>query len=433
MTKEIPIKNRTTVTERLLLMVTITLLPLQDHFPSIAGFSIMYILFGLLAGYIFLNRPRALAKIYLHPVFLAAYALLIVAFLTEFSHPYSDYSHIFRIGQMIAGAIFVASLSRDRGALRAGIYGYLITGAWMSIFLFLTTYGTLQEATATDFDQASKLRAEVFESSSLRNNPNTMGFFSAQGTVVALALALTARSSRRRNLFLGLVLFCSVATFLPMSRGAIMIAIASCTSVMLAYGVKHIRTIMIVAVLGIGILIWVPDAVFSRLVFSTQSYRGQREARASIYTAAIEHLPGYIMTGVGAGNFWESWGLYNGFAKRGVVRGAHNSFLQVAIYWGLPGLLALIMLIYQAYRCLPRQCGKNTLSLCLQGIGVSLLLFLLVMHVLSAKQFSLGLGLLVGARSWIWPEGTILPTSRRQQCLSPMRKPVRQSVELSSR
>ena len=63
----------TTTLDRLLLMGTIILLPLEDHLPSIAGFSVLFLLFGVLGLYNVLFRLRALSKISSHPVFLTAY------------------------------------------------------------------------------------------------------------------------------------------------------------------------------------------------------------------------------------------------------------------------------------------------------------------------------------------------------------------------
>jgi O-Antigen ligase len=415
----------TTTVERFLLMATTVLLPLQDHIPAVAGFSIMFIMFAILAGYILLNRARALARTWLHPVFLAAYALLIGSLLIESAHPYSDYSFIFRLGQAIAGAIIVASLCRDRQALQAAIYGCLVAGVWMSVLLFFTSFGALSGATATNFNEATRLRSQVFAENPLEANLNFMGFIAAQGTAVALALALTTRSSHRRYLLLGITAMCFVATFLPLSRSAIVIVILACGAILFAYGAKQLRTLMIAIILGATMVIWVPDAVFSRLTFSTESYHGKMEARARVYTAAIEHLPEYAMTGVGVGNFYGQWGMQSGFFSlaRGSVTGPHNWYFAVAIYWGVGGLLALLVMIYQAYRCLPRRCSADPLGLCLLGIAVSLFLFTMVQHVLANKVVFLGLGLLVGVRLWIWPYGTVQSASRQHPCFRiPLRR-----------
>src|SRR5215831_7382701 len=73
-----PYQNQTTTVEHLLLMATMVILPLENYFPVVAGFSSSYIMFAVLAGYIFLNRPGALARVWSHPMFLAGYTLLVI-------------------------------------------------------------------------------------------------------------------------------------------------------------------------------------------------------------------------------------------------------------------------------------------------------------------------------------------------------------------
>ncbi len=373
----------TTTVERFLLMAIAVLMPLEDQIPTVAGFSSMFILFAVLAGYVILYRLRALARMWSHPVFLSVYVLLTVGGVIEFSHPYASYSEIFRLGLMIAGAIFVASLCRDRQALRANMYGLLVAGIWMSVLLFLTT-----------------------------------------------SLALAAKSARRRKLFLGITLFCLVAAFLPMSRSGVAIAGIACATVMFKYGV-NIRVIIAAAVLGVGILVWVPNVVFSRLTFSTEAHRGKMESRARVYTAAVKHLPEYILTGVGVGNFWGPWGMHSQFGKHSGVSGAHNGFVQVTIYWGLAGLAALLAVVWQAYHCLPQRCGADELSLCLLGITVVVFLAIFAAHDLTSKILSLVLGTLVGARCWIWPQGVVQSVSRKhrryylQPAIVPSREPMK--------
>jgi len=331
---------------------------------------------------------------------------------------------------MIAGAIFVASLCRDRQALRANMYGLLVAGIWMSVLLFLTTYGVLRGATATGFGEASKIRVAVSEDIPLESNLNGMARIAAQGAVVAVALALAAKSARRRKLFLGITLFCLVAAFLPISRSGVAIAGIACATVMFKYGV-NIRVIIAAAVLGVGILVWVPNVVFSRLTFSTEAHRGKMESRARVYTAAVKHLPEYILTGVGVGNFWGPWGMHSQFGKHSGVSGAHNGFVQVTIYWGLAGLAALLAVVWQAYHCLPQRCGADELSLCLLGITVVVFLAIFAAHDLTSKILSLVLGTLVGARCWIWPQGVVQSVSRKhrryylQPAIVPSREPMK--------
>jgi hypothetical protein len=391
---------------------------MEEDLPQIAGLSIVYLLFAALAIYNFLFRLRALARTWLHPVFIAAYALLVLAVMMEYLHPEPSTDEINRTALMVVAGVFIAAMFRDRTALQVCTYAYIITGLAVSIFLFLAMYGTLQRSTATNFNEASDIRTEAWKGSALDySSPNTMAFYCAQGAVAALALALVAKTFRYKQLFFGFTLICLVGAFLPMSRGGILIAVLSCGAVMFSHGVRHVSTIVAGFVLAVGILIVVPDAVFHRLTFTTQRYEGsgKLEGRAHVYTATLKHFPDYVLTGVGAGHFWGSWGERSAFGNlfTGGVGGAHNGPAQILIYWGLPALLAFAALGLQCYRCLPFHQGDAFL-LAVVGIAISLLLFFQVHHVLNAKQFSLGLGLLAGGSTWIWPNHISRSASRQQ-------------------
>jgi hypothetical protein len=99
--------------------------------------------------------------------------------------------------------------------------------------------------------------------------------------------------------------------------------------------------------------------------------------------------------------------LQSSFGGEGVL-GSHNGFFQVTIYWGLIGLGGLLWLIWRAYRCLPKHDGTDPLALCLVGISLSLFLMLTAQHNLYAKEFAVGLGLLVVGDCWIWPRRRVV-------------------------
>jgi O-Antigen ligase len=414
--KSLP-RYRATRIDRFLLMAMIIILAFEVYFPYVAGFTVSFIMFMIYGGYLLLTRFSTLTRISFDPLFVTAYILLALGSLIEFFHPYASYSEIFRIGQMIAGAIIVASLCRDRSALRAAMYAYLIAGLWIAVYFFLTSFSALSGATATDFAEASGVRGEVLGAS--RFHANWAPLILANGAVVALALTLTSHTPYRRYLFLGIAVFCAIASSLPLSRSGILIMIVSLTAVVFTSGVWRGRTILIAGVIAAAIVMWVPNVMWSRLTFSTETHRGYTEARGRIYTAAVEHFPEYAMTGVGAGNFWGGWGRHSNFAYHHGVLGAHNVFIQVTIYWGLVGLLALIAVVWQAYRCLPQHCGSDALSLQLLGVSVAVLIWALSMHNLYAKDFSLVLGLLVGARRQIWPKGIVHPATRKRKLPRP--------------
>lgn len=400
-------KPRTSLVEHCLLFTAVVTLPLEKHVPTVAGMSLSFLIFAVLAAYIIVNRPRALGEILCHPVFIAAYAFVGVSVLLEFSSPLSRYEETMRFAQMIGGAACVAALCRDRSGLAVGLYGYIGAALWVSTVLCLTSYGTLKEAGATNnFQEASNLREHL--DMGITANLNALAFVCTQGAIVAFALSLSDRLKHLRILLLGLGVFCLVAAFLPMSRGAAVISFVSVVAILYARGVKQGKALILASILGMGMYILVPDAVWSRMMFSTEvGGSGKMEARARIYTTALNHLPEYVIAGVGAGNFYARWGLEKGFSTRTSVLGAHNVLLQITLFWGALGLFMYLWFIWLVYRAIPSRCGRDELSLALLGIMVSLAMLIMDSHSFYDKWFAFGLGMVLGARRWIWPTGIV--------------------------
>jgi len=406
----------TTRVECLLLLLTIVLFAFEEQLPGIGGFSVTFFLFIISGIYVVIQRFGSLVRVWTHRIFLVSYALIFISVLLEAYSPSPRYSEIIRIAQMFVGAVVLATLCRDVKALKTCLFGYILVGILTSLYLFLSSYGALQGATAVTFDEASQLRNEVFQDEKM--NLNSLASFIAPAVGAALALALMSPSALVRYSLFGIMTMCFIASFLPLSRGGIGMTLIACMAVTLAYGranrvassQRFIRIIVLLLGLGMCMLLWVPQAVFSRLSFHAtpaKSYEDGSEARVKVYRAALVHLPEYWLTGVGAGNFWGSWGKRSQYQilSSGSVLGPHNCFIQITIYWGLAGLLLLLSIVYYAYKCLPEKCGNNALSLAVLGITASLFVHMWVSHGLYFKGFSLGLGILIGMQCWIWPEG----------------------------
>jgi hypothetical protein len=404
--------------EKWFLVSAIVALPTENHFLFIPGFSLLFVLFGTIALYTVLTRFSELLRTMFHPAFLATYAFLGYGFVMEWTHDNYSYFELTRMAQMIVGAVLIATLCRDLPALNMACYGYLGAGLWLSVLLFMTSYGALNAANTSSFQEASLLRAAAFEDNPLQSNLNSMAFGAGQAAVVALAWALMTHETLPRMLYTGAGVFCMIGAFLPLSRGGVVITFAACASVMYAFGLRHGKVILIALFLGCAIAMWVPQSVWSRMSFSFDEREGKVEGRALVYGAAMENIPDYLFTGVGAGNFWTEWGRRTAFVSgTGRVSGSHNCFLQVMLYWGLFGLLTFLLVFWQAYRCIPKWCHREAAALSLVGISVSLFLYAMVIHNMYAKEFSFGLGLLVGAHQWIWPEGIVYSTSGVQKAI----------------
>lgn len=406
--------SRPLLAGRVLLFASIVMLPLQDYFPQVAGMSISFLIFAALAAYVIVNCPRNLGTVWYHPVFIAAYLFIGVSILLESVSPLSRYSDIFRFGQMIVGAVSIAALCKDRSMLAAGLYGYIATAFWVAVVLYMTSYGTLQGSAASDFQEASNVRDQVFGEKPVRANLDGLAFTCAQGAIIAFALSLFERLKHLRLLLLGIVAFCLIASFLPMSRGAAVVCFASLAAVSFAYGARYGKLLIMACVLGMAMYTVVPDAVWSRMMFSTEvGESGKMESRAQLYTTALNRLPEYIMAGVGAGNFFQQWGYKKWYTKKiggvTVPIAAHNTPLAITVYWGVIGLSIFMWFIWCVYRSIPVGCGRDELSLALIGIIISLGLWMMQIHNFYDKQFALGIGMLVGARQWIWPTG-VVPT-----------------------
>jgi O-Antigen ligase len=382
---------------------TVLILPLQNYLPTVGGASVGFILFGVLAGYLVINRLSILCKTLLHPVFLVGYVFVGIGLFMELAHNSSGFSELRRILLMMLGGVFVGSLCRDRPAMLSFMYGLLLASVGLAAFLFLTTYGALSTVKAGDFQSASDARSKVFDENELELDLNTMAFFVAQGVVVAMTLALTAKTNFKKSVFLAITGFCLIATFLPMSRGGLAILVLSCASVLYFYGIMRPKVFFAIVLLALGILLWVPDAVFSRFTFSTETNANHHvEARARVWMEVVNHFSEYFFTGLGISDFYGNWGMNTGFRKGDRVLGTHNCFAQVTIYWGVIGLLSLLLLVFQAYRCLPKKYGQDPLRLCVLGIAISVCLNMFVVHTLYAKEFSIALGMLVGSSNWVW-------------------------------
>jgi hypothetical protein len=78
--------------------------------------------------------------------------------------------------------------------------------------------------------------------------------------------------------------------------------------------------------------------------------------------------------------------------------GAHNAFFQVTIWWGVTGLAALCYAIWRLARLVPPLRSTDPYEIALVALSLTLFLRLFVTHVIYAKSFSIGIGLLVARR-----------------------------------
>lgn len=224
---------------------------------------------------------------------------------------------------------------------------------------------------------------------------------------------------------LGAGAFCLIASLLPMSRGVAGVSVLSFMVIFYVQGFRYGKALVLAVIVGMIVYIVTPDAIWSRMVFSTEVGKsGKKESRMQLYDTALDRLPEYIAGGVGVGNYFGKWGLEKGFARHRdgvtIAHGVHNSFLAITIYWGVLGLLMFLWIIWCVYRSIPLRCGNDELSLALVGILVSIGLWLWQVHGFYDKPFAFAVGMIVGARQWIWPMGVVSEAAVKERPLAPI-------------
>jgi hypothetical protein len=393
-----------------LLAAAVCLSPILDSLPGIGGFSLAWIVYAALAIWVITRLPNALLRTVKEPLFLSAALFLVVGGFVEALHTNRDFEVLTRFVQTVAGALLIASLCRTKETLTFALRSLVWFACCVSLILITTSYRQLRAVDVEDFEGASGLRDQVFAASDLFSDLNRWSFVCGLGAPVALAILSRTSDKRKKSLWTIASITCLLGATLPLSRSGIVVTLGACSAVLAFTRGNRMR--LSVAAVGILVCVYVfaPSALIQRFKGSGGFSSESQDPRQRILVASVKSIPEYWFFGVGAGNYWDSWAKAKEIKnKRGGARGAHNSFFQVWMYWGLPGLLSFLLLLWSAWRCLPRAVGRDPWALCLMGLFVAVILRSLFMHAFYVKDFSGVLGLLAAGRLWIWPTGRILP------------------------
>ena len=388
--------------ERLLLTVTILLVPFQDDVPAIGRVSIVWVAFAFMAGVVIFRRPADLFYVAMHRALLPVYGFLVIGALIELTHPHARAQDWLGCAQMVLGGIVVAAICRDRRAIMTVMNAIIAAGVILTFMFAIVAYGPLKNTSAASFKTVSQVRKEALAGGPLGVGVNAYAVVMAEGAAVATALAIASRNRRKQYMYCGFAMWCLLGTFLSLSRGGVSIAVVSIIVLLLSHKRQRLRTMIAVGVLATIFVAVVPSAVFARLAI--REGPGRAEPRRQLYLAALDNLPEFAVSGVGAGNFWNDWGFTHEFAdKPGVAhpQGVHNSFLQIGLYWGILGLGAYLVTLWALYRGLPRSSSDQMLLLGLRAIAAAMFMSLFFAHTFDGKQFSFALGVLVAERIWL--------------------------------
>ena len=390
-----------------MLACTTALVPRLDHLrleglQFFGDFSLSWVYFACLAAYVVLRQPRV--ELLKQPLVISAAAFLAFCAFYESVLPFSRLDDLVRFGQSILGGILIASLCTDRMAMKSALFGLLAGGLWFSIDVYNSSYDLLNQAAVGSFAEASSLRVQTMDALTIAANLNRIGFLCAEGAIVAISFALFAQTLHRRILFLGLSIPCLLGTFLVQSRSAVITVVIACSLLVIVHRGRKVYVLAGSIVVAGLLLLIIPSSALGRFAAASKTQYGEsQDARFRLYHAAWKTFPKYAFTGVGAGGFRAIWGVRNGFETGGKLLGAHNSYLQVLINWGILGFALFVTFLWCAWRCLPSHRWSEPCPLALFGLTVAMLIRLAFAHDFYVKDLGLLAGLLLGSGTWLWP------------------------------
>ncbi|HNP49314.1 MAG TPA: O-antigen ligase family protein [Bacteroidia bacterium] len=395
---------RSSLFDRILIFLLVFSIYFEANLPYFRTASTPFLIFGFTFAYIGLTRLNTLLRLFSSKYFVASIGFAVVCIFMETLHPFSSYDFIFRYLNMTLGIFCIAVLCRDKTAFDVSLFAFILASAFQSLFLIFGTEPLLRSLSAEGFYDASRARIQAFETFFLRGNLNDISYFSSIGAVIGLIWMYFEKVKWKRYVLLFLTVPSVLGVFLPASRTGAVVFFVSILIFVYKSKINLKSWVLPSLVLIIFLFIAVPDVVWVRLGSVLRFAELQEsDSRTKVYTAVLKTIDQYALTGIGAGNYWHGWAVSAGITNRfttDVAMAAHNAFFQLWIYWGLPGLLYFLGLIYLFWTALDKEIYGNRRKSCLYIFIAMIPMIFLFYHSFYHKSFSIGLGMLLGARFW---------------------------------
>lgn len=395
--------------ERFLILSVIVTFLLENQYEEVVvnDFAISKIAFLLTTVYAIVFRFRELLVALSKPVSLLVFGFVIVGILIENKHPYEDFFDLYRIAQMMCGALVFAVLQRNKAALNATYFAIIATGTLLATALMTYSYDEISTAEARDYQEASVIRgtADIF---SLGLNMNAMASYLALAFSMTLTCVILAKRKSIALLLLPLAVIEMIAAFIPMSRSGMILISALIINVLARtlfakQGRRILSALFVVCALIIAFS-FVPSSALNRFSFSTE-FDGYlyEDARTMVYALSVKSIQENFMWGVGIGNFHTQWGLQNGFERNGYTIGAHNCYMQVWIAWGVFAFILLVGISIALIKNFKETSAGSFHDIMLSNMLFFIFSHLMTTHTFYGKEFAIGIGLLLGAACFVSP------------------------------
>ena len=355
-------------------------------------------------GYVLFTRLKAFKKVVTSIYFMAIVFFVMVCLLMESIHNYPDYVYIFRFLNMSIGMFCIAVLCRDKEAFDVTIYSFIFCSAGHSLYMMVGPMNFLRSLSARGFDEASKARIQAFEHFTIHDHLNDISIFSGLGALLGIIAWFYEKNKVRKWILVALIVLAMIGIFLPASRTGALVFFVSLSIFVYKSKIKLKKWVLPALIFGALLFLVVPEVVWVRIASVGRiSELREVDSRAKMYTAILNILQQYMLTGVGCGYYWKQWAVDNGLTNIMDIYeplAPHNAFFQVWIYWGLPAFLTFIYVMYVFSRAL----DKNIIN---HRQKASLYIFILMIPIVFMfyprfyhKAFSVGIGMMLAARFW---------------------------------
>jgi len=395
---------RSSAFDRLLIFLLVFSIYFEANLPYLGTASTPFLIFGFTFLYIGVTRLKTLMRLFSSKYFVASLVFAIICIFMETIHPFASYEFIFRYLNMTLGIFCIAVLCRDKTSFDIALFAFILASAFQSLFLIFGTVPLLRSFSAVGFYDASRARLQAFETFFLRGNLNEISYFSSIGAIIGLIWMYYERVKWKRVVLMTLTVPSILGVFLPASRTGAIIFFLSILIFVYKSKINLRSWVLPSLILLLFLFLAVPDVVWVRLGSLLRFAELQEtDSRTKVYTAVLNNIDQYAITGVGAGNYWHGWAVSAGITNRfttDVAMAAHNAFFQLWIYWGLPGLISFLALIYLYWTAVERNIAGNRMKSCLYIFMTMIPMIFLFYHSFYHKSFSIGLGMLLGARFW---------------------------------
>ncbi len=220
-----------------------------------------------------------------------------------------------------------------------------------SAFL-VSAYGVYQNFFITKTDQ-TWVDPNMFEDIKTRvystlDNPNVLGQFLIMSIPISIACMISAKRASTKALYAVFVATGAACLMFTWSRAA-WVGVLMALVIMLVKKDKRFIALCIIGLLLLPILL--PESMLARLTSIGNTKDTSTTYRISVWTASINMIRDFWLTGIGLGSDTFSQ-MYQNYALGGAsfALHAHNFYLQWIADMGIGGLLLYIMIILTSYK-----------------------------------------------------------------------------------